>query len=64
MRFMTLKKLLTLIGVTLFVTACSEQGPMEKTGEKVDEAVTDTQNAIEDSCENIKEDLDAKDTDC
>ncbi|MDP5255121.1 MULTISPECIES: hypothetical protein [unclassified Vibrio] len=61
---MTIKKLITLMGVTVFIAACSEQGPMEETGEKVDEAVTDTQNAIEDSCENIKEDLKAEDTDC
>ena len=41
-----------------------EQGPAEKTGEKVDEVVTDAGNAIEDACEKVKEKADAKDEDC
>ncbi|CAK1855092.1 hypothetical protein FB440_101404 [Vibrio crassostreae] len=57
-------RFLTIVGITFSLAACSDEGPMEQAGENVDEAVEDTQNAIEDSCENIKEHLDAKDEDC
>ena len=45
------------------VTACSENNA-ESVGEKIDQAATDAGNAIEDACEDVKEGVDAKDTDC
>ncbi|TKF32865.1 hypothetical protein FCV50_08580 [Vibrio kanaloae] len=57
-------RVLTVMGITLALTACSDDGPMEQAGENVDEAVEETQNTIEDSCENVKEHLGAEDEDC
>ena len=45
------------------VIACGD-GAAEDAGEKIDEVVTDTGNAIEDACEDVKEGVDAKDKDC
>lgn len=56
---MTLVSALTL----LTVSACSE-GTGEKTGEKIDEMITDSKNKIEDTCEQVKSEMDMKDTDC
>lgn len=64
MRVSTLTKVVAAIGLAFTLMACDDQGPMEKAGEQADQAVTDTQNAIEDKCEDVKENLDAKDTDC
>lgn len=60
----SIMKLAIPLGLMFTLAACSEEGPMGKAGEKMDEAVQDTQNAIEDSCENIKEELKAEDEDC
>ena len=58
-------KILALIVVTvLALTACKEKGPMEKAGEKMDRAMKDAGNAIEDACEDAKKAVDAEDTDC
>ncbi|CAM3058435.1 hypothetical protein QTO01_01475 [Vibrio mytili] len=57
-------RIAAVLGLALALAACSDEGPMEKAGEKLDEAVTDTQNAVEDSCEKVKEDLNAEDQDC
>jgi hypothetical protein len=47
------------------VAACDQNdGPLEKTGENIDEAYTDMGNAIEDKCEDIKKNANAEDTDC
>ncbi len=57
------------------LSACNDQGPAEKAGEQVDQtmsdasdavddAATDAGNAIEDTCEDIKQGVDAQDTDC
>lgn len=62
----TMKNLSTILLSTMFVLtlgACSD-GPGETTGEKVDKIVTDAGNAIEDTCEDIKDNVDAKDKDC
>ena len=50
--------------LTFSVVGCEQKGPAEKAGEKVDEAITDTGNAIEDACEDVKEGMGAKDEDC
>ena len=61
-----LKRLVTLMASALFVftLAACEQGPAEETGEKLDEMMTDAGNAVEDACEDVKENADAKDKDC
>jgi hypothetical protein len=62
----SLKKLTTILLSAMFVFtlgACSE-GPAEDAGEKVDEVITDAGNAIEDACEDVKENANAKDKDC
>lgn len=34
---------------SLAVSGCEEQGPAEKAGEKIDEAINDTKRAVEDA---------------
>lgn len=63
---MNMKKLSIIFASLLMVftlSACNE-GPMEEAGESVDEAMTDTGNAIEDTCEDAKEGMGMKDQDC
>jgi hypothetical protein len=55
--------LLLMIIATLGLTAC-EEGPAEETGERIDEITTDTRNAIEDACEDVKDGVDAEDKNC
>lgn len=55
--------LITLMMLSGTLVGC-DKGPMEKAGEKADEAVTDVGNAVEDTCEKVKEGVNAKDTDC
>jgi len=57
------KHLAAISGLVLALSGCSE-GPAEKTGEKVDEASTDIGNSIEDTCEGVKDTLNAEDKDC
>ncbi|NOU50601.1 hypothetical protein HG263_08605 [Pseudoalteromonas sp. JBTF-M23] len=47
----------------LALAGCSD-GPAEDAGEKVDEMVTDTKNAIEDACEKVKETAKAENENC
>lgn len=65
-KFTTLIKLLTMISIMLFaMTACdSNDGAMEQVGEKIDKAATDLGNKVEDGCEELKEGLNAKDSNC
>ena len=47
------------------INACdSNDGPLEKAGESIDKAATDVGNKIEDVCEDVKEGVKAKDTNC
>lgn len=57
---------MTFITIMLFtVSACdSNDGPLEKAGSSIDEAARDMGNKLEDACEDAKEGLNAKDTDC
>ena len=57
-------RFLTIVGLVFALAACSGEGSMEKAGEEVDEFAQDAGNAIEDSCENVKEKLGAEDQDC
>jgi hypothetical protein len=52
--------LLTSLGA---MTACDSNNA-EDMGEKLDKTVKDAGNAVEDACEDVKEGVDAKDTDC
>ncbi|ABE56984.1 conserved hypothetical protein [Shewanella denitrificans OS217] len=64
---MKLLKLITsaslMLLLTAGLTACSDD-KAETAGEKIDEAITDAGNAVEDACEDVKESVDAKDPDC
>ena len=55
-----------MISIMLFaMTACdSNDGAMEQVGEKIDKAATDLGNKVEDGCEELKEGLNAKDSNC
>jgi len=57
-------RVLSVFCLTFVLAACSEEGPMEKAGEKVDEIAVDAGNAIEDTCENTKQELGAENSDC
>ncbi len=47
------------------ITACdSNDGPLEKAGQSMDKAATDLGNKIEDTCEDMKKGMSAKNTDC
>jgi predicted small secreted protein len=70
---MKLHHLLLIAIVAAFgVSGCdADDGPAEETGEAVDEtgeeiqnAAKDAGNAVEDACEDVKEGVDADDTDC
>ncbi|QHJ12654.1 hypothetical protein FX988_02912 [Paraglaciecola mesophila] len=64
---MNLLKKFTLLAMVFssltLVTACNDNNA-EEAGEKVDEMVTDTGNAIEDACEDVKDGAGAEDKDC
>lgn len=54
----TLKKILVLLCGLAFLTsfsACKEQGPAETAGEKIDEAVEQTQEKMEDAGDTVRE---------
>jgi hypothetical protein len=53
---------LTLIA-SLNLAACTDD-KVENAGEKVDEVISDTGNAIEDACENVKDKVGTEDKDC
>ncbi|SJN59217.1 hypothetical protein RND59_00220 [Vibrio ruber] len=57
-------RMIAVSGLVFALGACSDEGPMEKAGKQLDETAQDTQNAIEDKCENLKESLNAEDKDC
>ncbi|WP_426359307.1 hypothetical protein ACPUVO_03425 [Pseudocolwellia sp. HL-MZ19] len=53
---------LTLVA-TSGLTACAYDGA-DNTGEQIDKVISDAANALEDACENAKEDMSAKNEDC
>ncbi|NVJ62256.1 MAG: hypothetical protein HWE27_17850 [Gammaproteobacteria bacterium] len=61
-------KYLLIIAMTFqlaLLSGCDQDdGPIEEAGEKADEVITDAKNKVEDTCEELKEKADAKDTDC
>ena len=54
---MTMRTSLTLVTLLLsgllFVACDSNDGPMEETGEAIDQAANDAANAVEDACEDV-----------
>jgi hypothetical protein len=54
------KKLLLLLILALMcgTAACEEEGPAERTGEEIDEAVEETGEAVEEAGEEAKEAVD------
>lgn len=60
-------KYLTILSILLtsmaLLSGCGDD-KAENAGEKLDQVVTDTGNAIEDACEEVKEGVKAEDTDC
>lgn len=64
MKRITLMFLSLMFGAVMLSGCESNDGPLEEAGEKVDEAMTDAGNAIEDACEDIKEGAGAEDKDC
>lgn len=62
----TLIKLLSIMSLMFFaITACdSDDGTIEKMGQKIDKTATDMGNKVEDACEDLKEGLNANDPNC
>ena len=57
-------KWLMLIPITMFLVACEKQGPLERAGEEIDEAVEDikaggetTGNKIDDAIDEARKDI-------
>ncbi|MCF7498434.1 MULTISPECIES: hypothetical protein [unclassified Pseudoalteromonas] len=63
MKNSTLKAATIALFSGLFIMGC-EDNTAEDAGERIDEAITDTQNAVEDACEDVKEGVNAKETNC
>ncbi|BED88171.1 hypothetical protein PspMM1_06390 [Pseudoalteromonas sp. MM1] len=59
----TLKAALIAVFAGFFMMGC-EDNHGEEAGERIDEAVTDVQNSVEDACENVKEGVNAEETNC
>jgi hypothetical protein len=63
MKSTTLRAALIGLFASVFIMGC-EDNNAEEAGERIDEAVTDVQNKVEDACENVKEGVNAKETNC
>ncbi len=53
-----IKKLLSLFGVVVLAlafTACEKKGPLEKAGEKADDAIKEAAEDIEEAAEDVEE---------
>ena len=59
----TVKAALIGLFASFFIMGC-EDNHAEDAGERIDEAVTDVQNSVEDACENVKEGVNAEETNC
>ncbi len=60
---MKLQSIAVVLFSTLMLAACDE-GPAERMGENIDDAVNDAGNAIEDACEDVADAVNAADRDC
>jgi hypothetical protein len=59
MKSTTIKTAVIAIFASFFIMGC-EDNHAEEAGERIDEAVTDVQNKVEDACEEVKEGLNYK----
>lgn len=59
-----LGSLLAAATLAFTLSACEDSTTAEDIGESIDNATTDTRNAIEDACENVKDGVGADDTNC
>jgi len=58
-------KIALMTALLFVISACdSNDGPLEKAGQSIDKAATDAGNKIEDTCEDAKKGLNAKDSNC
>ncbi|CAM4096396.1 hypothetical protein [Pseudoalteromonas ostreae] len=63
MKSTTVKTAVIALFASFFIMGC-EDNHAEEAGERIDEAVTDVQNKVEDACEEVKEGVNAKETNC
>ncbi|MBB1294808.1 hypothetical protein H5154_00225 [Pseudoalteromonas sp. SR44-5] len=63
MKSTTIKTAVIALFASFFIMGC-EDNHAEEAGERIDEAVTDVQNKVEDACEEVKEGVNAKETNC
>ncbi|BDF95157.1 MULTISPECIES: hypothetical protein [Pseudoalteromonas] len=63
MKSTTLKTAVIALFASFFIMGC-EDNHAEEAGERIDEAVTDVQNKVEDACEEVKEGVNAEETNC
>lgn len=63
MKSSTLKAAAIGLFASAFIMGC-EDNHAEEAGERIDEAVTDVQNSVEDTCEEVKEGVNAEETNC
>ncbi|MDP2566940.1 hypothetical protein [Pseudoalteromonas marina] len=63
MKSTTLKAALIGLFVSFFIMGCQDNNA-EEAGERIDEVVTDVQNSVEDTCEEVKEGVNAEETNC
>ncbi len=60
---MKLQTIAAVLFSVFMLTACDE-GPAERMGENIDNAVNDAGNAIEDACEDVRDAVNAADRNC
>lgn len=63
MKTSTLKAAAIGLFASAFILGC-EDNNAEEAGERIDEAITDVQNKVEDTCEEVKEGVNAEQTNC
>jgi predicted small lipoprotein YifL len=55
--FSSLVTVVLVLSFTMMFAACDKKGPAEKAGEKVDQAVEKTMDAVKDATNEVAEDL-------
>ncbi|NMM42077.1 hypothetical protein [Pseudoalteromonas arctica] len=63
MKSTTIKTAVIALFASFFIMGC-EDNHAEEAGERIDEAVTDVQNKVEDACEEVKKGVNAEETNC
>lgn len=59
-----IKEVVPAIMFTCLLTLAACDGDAENAGEKIDQSATDLGNKVEDACEDVKDGVNADDTDC